>query len=160
MSQLSVPNVKANPFNMEIKKIKNMSENLFNIHNYEVEYSGGNKEKRKVKLSYGIIEPLKPYLMAFHYTSTPDKPSITTEDLHKLKKYIIQNTDISKPVKYKNSVEQSVDSTARLDFLNLLDIGTDEGSEGGKDITPNEQVEIIDQFLKWYNKELPWSSSK
>ena len=38
-------------------------------------------------------------------------------------------------------------------FFGLLNLYSDENSDGGKDITQKEQAEIMDIYTKWYNKE-------
>ena len=130
---------------------------------YEVEYSGGKGKIRTQKISCLIFENLKPYLYIFHENTTPQNPVIKREDVVKLKKILQGKTNVSVPVKSNDILKTgqvtvtSVDSEARRSFFELIDTASDEFSDGGKDITPDEQIEIIDQFLKWFNKGLPWS---
>ena len=153
------------PFNVIIKEEQSLRGIIAKspaFNSYDIEYSGGDKGKRKLHLDYNHKVIFSPYLLVFHNNTFPDKPNIKKEEIHKIRKYIQDNTRISMPIKKKDvygnqTVVTSVDSTARLDFFELINTAADEFSDGGKDITPNEQMEIIDKFLEWYNKDLPWA---
>ena len=158
---MGIKNVQA--FNMSEPKQKF---SFTNTGDYVLEYSGGSKGAQKITVPYSIYNNMVPYLYIFHENTTPSNLNIKREDVVKIKKILQANTNVSVPVSIKNifnnsqSMVTSVDSEARRSFFELLDVATDEFSEGGKDITPDEQMDIMNQFLQWYNKNLPWAQAK
>ena len=156
-------NVTVTAFNMSDAKQRF---SLLNTGDYDLVYSGGTNEAKKITVPYLRYNSILPYLYIFHENTTPSNPNIKREDVVKIKKILQANTNVSIPVKSNDILQNSqgtvtsVDSEARRAFFELLDVASDEFSDGGKDITSNEQVDITNQFLNWFNKDLPWAKAK
>lgn len=95
------------------------------------------------------------YLVAMNPYSTKDNPEITPEEIFKLKKDITKSTSGTSYINNQTShgfnvLTTSRDSQKRSDYFQLLDLYSSQDSPGGRNITPEEQAEIVDTFAKWY----------
>ena len=132
------------PFKVEIIQNKHIFEELTKgVKVYDVKYTGSDGKDKVVK-KYGTCN--LPYYTAFNGYSTEEKPHLTPEDIFKIKVDLTKKTNGTGYVMNSNSF----DSIERIDFFSLLDLYSNENSDGGKIVTPKEQADIIETFSKWY----------
>ena len=96
------------------------------------------------------VDDASTYLTAMNPYSTEENPSITPKEVFQIKENIAKNTKGSKVDYFGRGGSISNDSTKRNDYYQLLDLYSNSESDGGNNITPQEQSKVVDTFVKWY----------
>ncbi len=142
------------PFNVQIFEKKGLGDIIMGSKPLWAKYTDSNG---KIKTTPVKPEQI-PYFTAFNGKSTEQKPNLTPKDIFDIKVNITKKTKGTQHIPKTNASHTgsdfvlSKDSIERQDFFGLLDLYSNENSEGGKEVTPKEQADIIDTYSQWYKE--------
>ena len=142
------------PFGVQIFEKKGLGDILMGSKPLWARYTGSDGKVKETP-----VKPQQlPYYTAFNGRSTEEKPNLTPKDIFDIKVNLTKQTGGSKHVPVQNLSRTgtdfvlSKDSVERQDFFGLLDLYQDENSDGGKEVTPKEQADIIETYTQWYKE--------